>query len=90
MLVKCHGEPENHNALHDHGKTTLCQWEIYTDTIRKKWEELIHSSYLDVKFLNFTTHIVAAIDLNLKQKLRKKWSSILNIYELSDRQFENC
>ena len=36
MLVKCHGEPENHNALHDHGKTTLGLWEIYTATIRKK------------------------------------------------------
>jgi len=34
MLVKCHGE--NHNALHDHGKTTLNLWEIYTATIRKK------------------------------------------------------
>jgi len=88
MLVKCHGEPENQSMLHDHGKTTLGLWEIYTDTIRKKWEESIHSSYLDVKFLNFTIHIVAPTDLNLKQKLWKKWSSILNIYKLSDRQFE--
>jgi hypothetical protein len=56
----------------------------------KKWEESIHSSYLNVKFLNCTTHIVAPADLNLKQKLRKKWRTILNTYELSDRQFESC
>ncbi len=55
----------------------------------KKWEESIHSSYLNVKFLNFTTHIVAPTDVNLKQKLGEKWNSILNTYELSDRQFES-
>ena len=36
MLVKCHGEPENHNPAYDHGKTTFSLWEIDTDAMRKK------------------------------------------------------
>jgi hypothetical protein len=36
MLVKCHGEPENHNPLYDQGKSTCSLWEIDTDGMRKK------------------------------------------------------
>ena len=36
MLVKCHGEPENHNPVYDHGKTTFSLWDIDTDAMRKK------------------------------------------------------
>jgi hypothetical protein len=35
-LLECHGEPENHNLLHDHGKYTCSLWEIYADAMRKK------------------------------------------------------
>ncbi len=34
--------------------------------------------------------LLASTDLNLNQKLGKKQSSIINTYNLSDRQFEGC
>jgi hypothetical protein len=36
MLVKYHGDPENHNLLYDQGKSTCSLWEIDTDGMRKK------------------------------------------------------
>ncbi len=69
MLV---GEPENHNPLYDHGKTTFSLWEIDTDAMRKKTGRI----YLSVKSLKFTTHIVASTDLSLNLALNKAFKII--------------
>jgi len=82
------GGPENHKRLYDHGTTTLSLWEIDVGAMRKKWEGLVHSSYLNVKILIFTTHILDSTDLNLNKKLGKKQSGILNTYDLPDHQFQ--
>ncbi len=36
LLVKCHGEPEDHKMPYYHGKTNLCPWEIDIAAIGKK------------------------------------------------------
>ena len=35
-MVKCHGEPENHNLLDYHGTNTLSLWLIYITDMGKK------------------------------------------------------
>jgi hypothetical protein len=36
LLVKCHGEPENHKSHNDPSKTSLNIWEIDITSMRKK------------------------------------------------------
>jgi hypothetical protein len=55
----------------------------------KKMEGLAHSSDLNVRNMKFTTHSVASTDPNLNQKSGKKQGSVLNTYNLSDRQFKD-
>ena len=49
LLDECHGEPEKHKLSYNNGTTTLSLWEIDTYVMRKKWEGLVHSLYLNVR-----------------------------------------
>jgi len=54
----------------------------------KNWEGLVHSLYLNVGNMYFTTLNVASTSLNLNKKSGKKRRNVNNTSDLSDRKFK--